>query len=156
MVETYLRQRCESAYWGTSDRLRDRNRHPRLQALLAYLILHRDARPARRHLAFLFWPDTNEAQALTNLRNLLHKLRQALPDSDRFFDADARAAHWRPDAPCTVDVAEFESLARSTAGADLERAAQLYRGDLLPSCYDEWIAPERERLQQVLLGVLEG
>ncbi len=118
---------------------------PRLQALLAYLILHRHAPQARRHLAFLFWPDTNEAQALTNLRNLLHKLRQALPDPDSFFDADTHAVHWRVDSPSSLDVVEFESLARSTARADLERATALYRGELLPSCYDDWIVPERER-----------
>ena len=58
---------------------------PRLQALLAYLLLHRDAPQSRSHLAFLFWPDSTEAQAHTNLRTLLHRLRQALPDGDRFF-----------------------------------------------------------------------
>jgi len=47
----------------------------RLKSLLVYLVLHRDAPQPRHHLAFLFWPDTSEAQALTNLRNLLHKLR---------------------------------------------------------------------------------
>ncbi|PYR37658.1 MAG: hypothetical protein DMF90_06025, partial [Acidobacteria bacterium] len=30
----------------------------------------------------------------------------------------------------------------------LERAVALYRGDLLPDCDDEWIRPERERLQR--------
>lgn len=57
----------------------------RLQALVGYLLLHRTAPQARDHLAFLFWPDTNEAQALTNLRNLLHKLRQALPMPERYL-----------------------------------------------------------------------
>jgi len=47
---------------------------PRLQTLLAYLILHRHAPQARRHLAFLSWPDSTEAQAHTNLRHLLHEL----------------------------------------------------------------------------------
>ena len=122
---------------------------PRLQALLAYLILHRNAPQARRHLAFLFWPDTNEGQALTNLRNLLHKLRQVLPDPDSFFEADTHVVQWRVDAPGSLDVAEFESFARATAQADLEQAASLYRGELLPSCYDDWIMPERERLQQI-------
>ena len=32
--------------------------------------------------------------------------------------------------------------------AALERAADLYRADLLPSCYDEWISAERDRLRQ--------
>ena len=127
----------------------------RLQALLAYLMLHRDNPQSRRHLAFLFWPDTTEAQALTNLRNLLHKLRQALPDPDRFFAADVHDVLWRLDAPSTLDVAEFDALAQSTTRADLEQAASLYRGDLLPGCYDDWIVPERERRQQMAAHVLE-
>jgi DNA-binding SARP family transcriptional activator len=47
----------------------------RLQSLLAYLVLHRDVPQQRQHLAFLFWPDTTEAQARNNLRQLLHQLR---------------------------------------------------------------------------------
>ena len=128
---------------------------PRLQALLAYLVLHRGVPQSRKHLAFLFWSDTNEAQALTNLRNLLHKLRQALPDPDRFFSADMHAIYWRVDAPCALDVAEFELLAQSITRADLEQAASLYRSELLPSCYDDWIVPERERHQQKAAHVLE-
>lgn len=129
---------------------------PRLRALLAYLILHRDAPQLRQHLAFLFWPDTSEAQARTNLRQLLHQLRHALPDADQFLHADASALSWRAHTPVRCDVAEFEqALATADAAehehdqrAALERACQLYRADLLPSCYDEWIIPERERLRQ--------
>ena len=36
---------------------------PRLQALLAYLVLHPGIRQSRQHLAFLLWPDSTEAQA---------------------------------------------------------------------------------------------
>ena len=52
---------------------------PRLQALLAYLLLNRDAPQSRQHIAFLFWPDSSEEQAQANLRNLLLQLRRALP-----------------------------------------------------------------------------
>jgi DNA-binding SARP family transcriptional activator/predicted ATPase len=127
---------------------------PRLHSLLAYLVMHRDAPLLRQHLAFLFWPDTSEAQARTNLRQILHQLRHALPDADHFMYADANTVRWRPDAAFQLDVAEFE---RALAVADvsehandkcagLERAAQLYCADLLPSCYDDWIIPERKRL----------
>ena len=33
----------------------------------------------------------------------------------------------------------------------LEQVMRLYRGDLLPSCYDEWILPERDRWRQLFL-----
>ncbi|MCE7989510.1 MAG: hypothetical protein DYG89_50810 [Caldilinea sp. CFX5] len=121
----------------------------RLQALLAYLLLHRHAPQTRQHLAFLFWPDTSEAQALTNLRNLLHKLRQALPEPDHFLLADAQTVQWRPDAPFTLDVADFEAaLTQATTCAELETAVKHYSGPLLPSCYDDWILPEREAYQR--------
>src|SRR5436190_15453718 len=81
---------------------------PRLQALLAYLLLQRDAPHARAHLAFQLWPDTTEAQAHANLRTLLHRLRQALPDSDRFLHIDAQTVQWRGAAPATLDVADVE------------------------------------------------
>src|SRR5436305_14342312 len=41
-----------------------------------------------------------------------------------------------------ADAAEQEDDQR----AALEQATQLYRANLLPSCYDDWIIPERERL----------
>jgi DNA-binding SARP family transcriptional activator len=139
---------------------------PRLQSLLAYLLLHRDAPQARSHLAFQFWPDSTEAQARSNLRTLLHRLRQALPEDKLFLHVDAQNVRWRPDAPCSLDVADFEAalaqaeavqLAGDEAGQQtaLEQAVSLYSGDLLPSCYDDWLLPQRERLLQAYLRALE-
>src|SRR6266700_5108241 len=138
----------------------------RLQSLFAYLVLHRDVPQQRQHLAFLFWPDTTEAQARNNLRQLLHQLRQALPAVEQFLSADTHMLHWHPVTPCHLDVAEFEqTLALADAAtqrndqhslqAALEQADSLYRGELLPGCYDEWILPERDRLRQRHLQVLE-
>jgi len=141
---------------------------PRLQSLLAYLVLRRTSPQDRSHLAFLLWPDSTEAQAHTNLRKLLHQLRQALPAADYFLYADKHNLQWRP-APggsWTLDVQDFEQAlaqveqaeqAQNTAALRqaLEQAANLYRGDLLPSCYDEWILPERDRLHQLFLQSAE-
>ncbi len=55
---------------------------PRLQTLLAYLLLQCQAPTARQQIAFQFWPDSSEKQAHTNLRKLLFQLRNALPDPD--------------------------------------------------------------------------
>lgn len=57
----------------------------RLQHLLAYLTLHRAAPIQRQQLAFLFWPDSADQQALKNLRTLLTRLRHALPYVDHFI-----------------------------------------------------------------------
>ncbi len=138
----------------------------RLQSLLAYLVLHRSAPQPRHYLAFLFWPDSTEAQARTNLRNLLHLLRHALPDADRFLHIDTQTLQWRADAPFTLDVADFEGAMAQAEQAEqagdqaavqiaLEKAVTLYQGDLLTSCYDDWILAERERLSQAFIGALE-
>ena len=63
---------------------------PRLQSLLAYLLLHRDAPQSRSHVAFQFWPDSTEAQAHSNLRTLLHRLRQALPGADQYIAVEGQ------------------------------------------------------------------
>src|SRR5215469_7666137 len=88
----------------------------RLQSLLAYLVLHRDAPQQRQHLAFLFWPDTIEAQARNNLRQLLHQLRQAFPAVEHFLSADMHMLHWHSVTPFHLDVAEFE---QALAEADM-------------------------------------
>ncbi len=81
----------------------------RLQILLAYLVLHRDAPQSRQHLAFLLGLDSSEAQARTNLRHQFHLLRQALPEADRFLQSDAHTLPWRSETPFRLDVADFES-----------------------------------------------
>jgi DNA-binding SARP family transcriptional activator len=141
---------------------------PRLQSLLAYLVLHRIAPQDRSHLAFLLWPDSTEAQAHTNLRKLLYQLRQAFPDADHFLQADKQSLQWQTttDVSWTLDVQDFEQALAQAQHAEqaqdttamrqaLEQAAHLYRGDLLPSCYDEWILPERDRLRQLYLQTME-
>jgi DNA-binding SARP family transcriptional activator/predicted ATPase len=139
---------------------------PRLQALLAYLILHRGSPQQRRRAAFLFWPESTESQALTNLRQLLHHLRRALPGLDGCVDADRRTIVWKPDAPARIDVVELEAACEATERASAEgdvssailaaeRASACYAGDLLPDCYDEWLEPERDRLRRATRGLLE-
>ena len=133
----------------------------RLQALLAYMVLHRDAPLTRQQIAFLFWPDTTDAQAQTNLRQLLHTLRRRLPNADGYLEFGAKTLGWRTQAPLATDVGRFElTLARAQMASGsaqlggLAEAAGLYRGDLLPQCYDDWILPIRERLAQQFVQTL--
>jgi DNA-binding SARP family transcriptional activator len=129
----------------------------RLQSLFAYLLLHADSPQSRTHLSFTFWPDASEPNARNNLRQLLHQLRQALPDVDRHLLADANTVQWKRDSSLGLDVAAFEAAVaeaeaagragdRTRRRACLERAADLCQGPLLPTCYDDWVGPERERL----------
>ena len=139
---------------------------PRLQSLIGYLVLHRDAPQLRQHLAFLFWPDSSEMQARNNLRQLIHVLRRALPIESAFLASDNRTLQWRREAPLRLDVdelgaalAEVEHTDRQWDASALravgERIDDLYRDDLLPGCYDEWVTPERERLRARFLQGLD-
>ena len=134
----------------------------RAETLLAYLLLHRDAPQPRQRLAFMLWPDSTEAQARTNLRHVLHDLRRALPDADRYLDVTPRTLRWRPDAPFWLDVASFEdALVRAGSGADdeavaaLREAVDIYCGDLLDGSYDDWVLAERDHLRTRYLAALE-
>src|SRR5664279_1274206 len=79
----------------------------RLHSLVAYLILHGDAPQPRERLAFLLWPASNESQARTNLRQLLHHLKRALPAECNSLVTDHFAVQWRQAASCTVDALDF-------------------------------------------------
>jgi predicted ATPase/DNA-binding SARP family transcriptional activator len=137
----------------------------RPQSLLAYLLLHRAAPQSRRYLSFLLWPDSTEAQARNNLRNLLFTLRQALPNPDAWLAADAATIQWRTDAALRFDVADFQAAIAEARGAaqappagqqiyHLEAAVAAYSGDLLPGCYDDWLLAEREQLRQEYAAAL--
>lgn len=135
----------------------------RLQSVLTYLILSRNTPQSRQQLAYLFWPESSDQQARTNLRNSLHLLRTHLPDADAFLQVDSLTVQWRPDAPAEIDVAHFDvAMAAAqrtndtvTQKAALERAVTAYVGDLLPACYDEWILSVREEWQQRYISAVE-
>src|ERR1700722_16958107 len=81
----------------------------RLQSLIAYLILHRDVPQPRERLAFLLWPASSESQARTNLRQLLHHLKRALPPECNLLASNHFSVQWRRDAYCAIDVVEFQA-----------------------------------------------
>src|SRR3954451_10342339 len=109
----------------------------RLKSLLAYLVLHSDVAQSREHLAFLLWPESTESQARTNLRQLLHHLRRALPVDCSLLVTDNHTARWRTHSACSIDVVEFQAAALRAAEAEksgdltsareaLEHAERLY------------------------------
>src|SRR6476661_7576334 len=79
----------------------------RLHSLIAYLILHGDSPQPRERLAFMLWPASSESQARTNLRQLLHHLKRALPADCDLLVTNHFAAQWRQDASSTIDVVDF-------------------------------------------------
>lgn len=115
-----------------------------LQRLIAMLVLEPGERLPRSRIAFRLWPDSTEAQAHTNLRKLVHQMRRAIAEVDRFIEIDQQYVRWRTDSPSRVDVIEFQSALHAQEDA---RAMATYYGDLLPDCYDDWIVEARDRLR---------
>ena len=137
----------------------------RLQSLLAYLLLNSESAQSREQLAYLLWPESSESQARTNLRQLLHHLRRALPAECCHLEADNHSVQWRRDPACTIDVVEFDAALANAADAAkrsdadreraaLEEAARLYQDDLLRSLYDDWLQPKREHYRRQLAHAL--
>lgn len=132
----------------------------RLQSLLAYLVLNRDAPQPRQYLSFLLWPESEEGQARTNLRKLIYQLRQTLPHAEQYFHNDSQTIGWNSNAEIRVDVDEIRQLLQDHKNNPLDLGtliaiADAYHGELLPSCYDDWIVPMRKQLEQEVMVALE-
>jgi predicted ATPase/DNA-binding SARP family transcriptional activator/Tfp pilus assembly protein PilF len=129
---------------------------PRLQSLLAYILLHRDLPIHRQTIASLFWPETSDAQARTNLRRLLHQLRSAFPEISSYLILDSTTVSWDNSSSYRLDLEEFENAAiNATAISELQVAMELYSGDLLPHIYQDWLVTERARLGRLYENVLQ-
>lgn len=123
--------------------------------LLACLILAYGMPLSRKQLAFDFWMDSTERQALTNLRKLLHDLRESLPYSEQVLIVTATSLAWNTEWHSDSDVHEFELAAASSSIAELRRAEQLYQGELLHGYYEDWLDTRRRQMAQAYVNVLE-
>jgi TolB-like protein/DNA-binding SARP family transcriptional activator/Tfp pilus assembly protein PilF len=118
-------------------------------ALLALIAAARGQRVSRDRLAVLLWEDMPDAQARGNLRQLLAATRRHAP----FLEADAGSIGFSA-GMVETDLAAFEAAIGEDTPAALERAAELYRADLLDGFslrdhdFGDWLTGERERLRE--------
>jgi DNA-binding SARP family transcriptional activator/tetratricopeptide (TPR) repeat protein len=137
----------------------------RAVALVAFLAAHAGSPQPRQRIAGLFWPDSTDPQALTNLRRELHQLRQVLADEPSLVVTSTDLA-WRDTATCRVDLRVFEierkaALAAAAAGDDdgilahAARAIAEYRGDLLPGVYDDWVLEIRSEVERQCVSLCD-
>ncbi|MGW3961176.1 ATP-binding protein [Amycolatopsis sp. NPDC005003] len=130
-------------------------RSPRSVALVAHLVVHAGRAQPRRLLAGLFWPDSTDAQALTNLRRELHQLRRVLGDPPA-LTVTGQDLCWRDTPSSRVDVREFAAAHRAAlaaaepgeAVAHARAALAAYRGELLPGLADDWVLAARAELER--------
>ncbi len=121
--------------------------------LLVYLLLNRHTPLRRDTLAYTLWPDSPEAAARNHLRRTLHQLRHALPPAESWLLTTADTVQWNTASDYWLDVADFERLA--AAPEHLAEAVALYRADLLPDLYADWLFYAREWLRYSYQSCLE-
>ena len=128
--------------------------------ILMLLALRHDREVARDWLAFTFWPDASESQALYYLRRSLSNLRSAFgTEAARLLSPTPRTL--RLDlAGAFSDVLAFDRAIAASAGSaspveSLQEAVALYRGPLLPDCPEDWALIERNAREQAYFAALE-
>src|SRR6516164_4103267 len=129
------------------------------RALIGYLAAQGGQAVSRERLADLLWPYQGSEQARHSLRNCLLELRKALgPSAARHLVADFANCRIQE---VVVDLDRFERLARSPDRAELQAAAELYRGEFLSDFdidsepFQEWLAAERDRTLALICDVLQ-
>jgi predicted ATPase/DNA-binding SARP family transcriptional activator len=139
------------------DRVITRFRSQKAGSLLAYLAFFPHQAHSREQLIEVLWPETDLDWARDKLRVALYSLRRQLEPpgvaSGAVITADRRSVQLNPAAVGT-DVAQFEAALRSADRTNciadrcqsLHEAVELYRGPLLPTCFEAWVMPEQQRL----------
>jgi TolB-like protein/Flp pilus assembly protein TadD len=127
--------------------------------LLAYLALSAGKPQTRDRLAGLLWGDRAETQARASLKQALWGIRQAFRQAALDpVRADRESVVFVMDG-IEIDAVEFARLAAETHAFD--KAVALYRGNLLDGIdgvtaeFEDWLRPERERLGDLAVRVLE-
>lgn len=133
-------------------------------ALLALLALNPHRLHSREALAEQLWPDEDPDATRNRFKQVLSLLRKELEppgtEAGSVLATDRTHVRLQPGA-LVSDVEEFEGAldAARSAGdpvSSLQAAARLYKGELLPGYYEEWILSERQRLAERHLGALEN
>jgi predicted ATPase/DNA-binding SARP family transcriptional activator len=146
------------------DRVITRFRSRKTGTLLAYLAFYPQRAHSRDQLMEIVWPEDGLDSARDKLRVALCSLRRQLEPpgvAPGTVLATTRLVVQLSPAAIITDVAKFEAALRaadSSCGAErrerLIRAIELYRGPLLPNCFEAWVTPERQRLSGLFFQAL--
>lgn len=161
-IRLFGRFRCltEGGSWSQLD-------SRKLQEVVAYLLLFRNRYHPREVLSKTLWESAQGGVARKNLRQSLWLLRDGPEDTARTpWLCSGKDWVKLDDRFVWSDVGEMESVfdqVRSVHGEhftgeqteQVERAVELYSGDLLEGWTPKWCELERVRLQAVYLALLE-
>jgi len=151
-------------------KLIDKIESRKAEELLVFLLLNRDQPHPREKLADILWGEISQDQVSNYLRKALWQLQSALDEfglsKKNLLSVDAEWIQVNPHFEFWLDVAIFEDAFKHTQGIlgrDLDdeqaqiiqRAVEIYRGELLDGWYQDWCLYERERLQHQYLAMLD-
>lgn len=120
------------------------------QSLLAYLALNAGVIHRREKLASLLWPDATESNARGYLRRALWQIRKCLESgslAEDYLQSSDISVTFNDQSDYWLDADLLLSKMEARPSEEIIEIVRLYRGELLPGFYDEWITVERERLQ---------
>src|SRR5579871_5055398 len=123
--------------------------------LLALLVLRHGRSVDRSWLAGTLWPDSEESQALHNLRDNLVHLRKALGEERERLQSPTRDTLTLDLAGAEVDLVRFDRALQTSEEEALRSAVEAYTGPLLEGCLEEWVLLERNHREQACLRALE-
>lgn len=118
------------------------------QSLLALLMLTAGMTHRREQLAGTLWPNASDRNARDYLRHELWRLNRALesnPAGTGFFIVNKISIAFNAASAYWLDARQIHQTSLH-AGVSIEEeldAAFLYRGELLPGFYEDWVIPHR-------------
>jgi adenylate cyclase len=128
------------------------------RALLTVLALSPRLSTSRELLANLLWGDRDDKHSRSSLRQSLAILRKELSETAALVISDDAISLVAERT--RIDVLEFLQLVKASDAVSLQRAAELYQGNLLSGIaipdpeFDDWLRGERQRLRELVEEVL--
>lgn len=136
----------------------ERFRTRKVGLLFGYLAYYQNRSHSREELADMLWPELDMSHAKQHLRQALTSLRHHLEPPGLPHGAILEVQQSMVSLNVerlTTDVAEFQSrLKEAKSLPKLEKAIQLYRGELLPGYYEDWVLRERLLLEDLYTSAL--
>lgn len=121
--------------------------------LLALLAAAPSQRLPRRALAAHLWDSVQDDKALQNLRQLMARMRKAVPELAECL-IDGAAGLFLSDGLCYIDLIEFKAAMQANSSDGWLKAVKLFRSDLLAGIDDasqtlsHWLLQERAKLRE--------
>ena len=136
---------------NSSGELVRRFRSQKAGGLFAYLALRLGRFCSREDIGYALWPEEYDLQVVANrLRVALASLRRQLEPPGTPFGAVIDVSNPGKislrEETVWCDVAAFDKAHKT---GNLQEAARLFKGKLLPGYYDDWVLPEQERFERL-------